>query len=88
MYVGVTNDLKRRFFEHKNEINPLSVTSKYHLHKLVYYEILDDSYNAIIREKQIKNMSRKEKLALVGSVNEEWKDLSEELFGLIPDKPE
>ena len=73
-YTGVTNDLKRRIFEHKNEIVK-SFSSKYGVKKLVYYEVFGDSYNAICREKQIKAGSRQDKINLVDSMNKEWNDL-------------
>ncbi|MEK7880989.1 MAG: GIY-YIG nuclease family protein [Deltaproteobacteria bacterium] len=81
LYVGVTNNLIRRVHEHKNNLKPGSFTSRYNLHKLIFYEICDGSMNAIIREKQIKNMSRREKLDIVRKINPEFMDLYGEVMG-------
>jgi len=78
LYTGITNDLKRRVFEHKNKIIK-GFTERYNINKLVYYEIYDDVYNAIQREKQIKSWSRKKKIELIKSLNPEFKDLYEEI---------
>jgi len=77
LYTGVTNDLNRRVYEHKNKLIK-GFTSKYNITKLVYYEEYNDINDAIRREKQIKGWSRKKKIELIESVNPEWKDLSEE----------
>ena len=77
LYTGVTKDLVRRLYEHKNNLDPKSFTAQYHIHKLVYYEEVLDAYNAITREKQIKGWNRKRKNKLIESINPNWKDLSE-----------
>jgi len=88
LYTGMTNNLLRRVYEHKHCLIPNSFTSRYKLNKLVYYELFSEPRLAIIREKQIKNLSRKEKLELISRFNPEFKDLFDELSGLIPSKLE
>ena len=75
LYAGITNNLERRLYEHKNELAD-SFTKRYHIHKLVYYEVTTDVKAAIEREKQIKSWSRAKKNALVNEMNPKWKDLS------------
>ena len=77
LYTGVTNNLERRVYEHKNKLLP-GFASKYNITKLVYYESGDDISVAIAREKQIKGWLRAKKIALIESMNPEWKDLSVE----------
>jgi putative endonuclease len=75
MYVGVTNNLERRIFEHKNKLLE-GFTKKYNLNKLVYFETTSDIRSAIHREKEIKNWRREKKNRLVETSNPEWNDLS------------
>lgn len=76
---GVTNDLMRRVHEHKHK--PVKgFISRYNIQYLVYYECSESIYSAIEREKQIKGWLREKKIALIDSMNPEWKDLSEEWF--------
>lgn len=79
LYIGVTNNLMRRTQEHKMELIK-GFTQKYHLHHLVYYEIIEGERQAIIREKQLKNLSRKEKLLLIQEYNPHFQDLYQILF--------
>ena len=78
LYTGVTNDLKRRIYEHKEKLID-GFTKKYNIINLVYYEIFSDIENAILREKQIKGGSRQKKIDLINSINKEWRDLYEEI---------
>ncbi len=77
LYTGVTNNLQRRVFEHKEKLIP-GFTAKYNINKMIYYEIFNDVNSAIAREKQIKGWLRKKKIDLIESMNPDWKDLSEE----------
>ena len=79
LYVGVTNDLERRVYQHKQKLIP-GFTRKYNITKLVYFEISNDVYSIISREKQIKGWLREKKIDLIRSVNPSWEDLSEKLF--------
>ena len=80
LYTGVTNNLVRRVYEHKNKLVP-GFTSKYNITQLVYYEECGDVLAAIAREKQIKGWVRIKKIALVESFNHDWQDLGKELLG-------
>ncbi|RJO60069.1 GIY-YIG nuclease family protein [candidate division WS5 bacterium] len=78
LYVGVTNDLKRRVYEHRKNLIE-GFTKKYNCHKLVYFEQTPNVESAIGREKQIKKWSRKKKEDLIKTRNLSWKDLFEEI---------
>jgi putative endonuclease len=78
LYTGVSNDLLRRVYEHKNKLLK-GFTQKYNVDCLVYYEVHTDINNAIAREKQIKGWSRQKKNALIKQFNPSWKDLYEDL---------
>ncbi len=77
-YIGVTNDLHRRIYEHKNKLSE-GFTAKYNIKKLVYYEVCQNVESTIMREKQIKRGSRADKVALVNAMNKDWHDLYGEL---------
>ena len=79
MYIGVTNNLKRRVSEHKNKLVK-GFTEKYNLNKLVYFEETGDVWTALAREKEIKKWRREKKNNLVDGMNPEWEDLSKEWF--------
>lgn len=79
LYTGVTSNLLKRIYEHKNNIVK-GFTSKYGVHLLVHYEVCESVINAIEREKQIKAGSRKKKILLIEDKNSEWKDLYDELI--------
>lgn len=75
LYTGVTNNLVRRMYEHKNKMVD-GFSKRYNLDTLVYFEMTTDVRSAISREKQIKNLLRRKKEGLINSINPEWKDLS------------
>ncbi len=83
LYIGVTNDLVRRVFEHKQGSTD-SFTGRYNVTKLVYYETTSDVGSAIAREKQLKGWRRSKKVALVESENPEWKDLALRWYSSAP----
>ena len=83
LYTGVTSDLVARVYQHKNNLVK-GFTQKYNLHMLVYYELFETIEQAIIREKQIKNMNRTDKLRMIFKFNSKFEDL----YGQILDKPE
>ena len=78
LYVGVTSDLARRVWEHKNKVVE-GFTKEYGLDRLVYYEVFEDIENAILREKQLKGKTRQKKLDLINESNPYWIDLYEQI---------
>ena len=79
LYIGITSDLAKRIWEHKNN-KVKGFSSKYKIHTLVYYEIFDHPEEAIAREKQLKWWKRKWKIDLIEIKNKEWRDLYQELL--------
>ncbi|MFA6485804.1 MAG: GIY-YIG nuclease family protein [Candidatus Magasanikbacteria bacterium] len=78
LYIGVTNNLIRRIYEHKNNLVD-GFTKNYSIHNLVYYESYNEVENAITREKQLKKWDRKWKIRIIEEMNPHWRDLYEEL---------
>ena len=81
LYIGVTGDLIRRVYQHKNNMDPDSFTAQYAVHKLVYFEQTTDVKSALEREKQLKGWRRSKKNALIETMNPQWKDLYPEILG-------
>ena len=82
LYIGMTNDLRRRTYQHKNKLID-GFTKKYNVNRLVYFEVYNDVREAIAREKQLKNWRRSKKKWLVETQNPKWQDLSEEWDELL-----
>ncbi|HEX5483171.1 MAG TPA: GIY-YIG nuclease family protein [Terriglobia bacterium] len=80
LYTGVTSNLERRVLQHRRKLLP-GFTARYNINRLVHYEIFGDIVAAIAREKQVKNWGRMKKIALIESVNRDWKDLSATWYG-------
>jgi len=80
LYTGVTSNLIKRVWEHKNDVVK-GFTQKYHVHKLVYYELLSNMEEAIYREKCIKKWKRAWKIKLIEEFNPTWKDLYDDICG-------
>ena len=77
LYTGVTNNLERRIYEHKNDTVE-GFTKRYNVHKLVWFDCTNDVYSAIEKEKQIKGWTRAKKNALIKEMNPTWRDLSDD----------
>ena len=80
LYTGVTNDLRRRAYEHRHHLDKGSFTDQYNITKLVYFEDTSSSRGAIEREKQIKGWNRKHKIKLIESKNPNWTDLYDSIL--------
>jgi putative endonuclease len=82
LYIGVTNNLARRVYEHRNHVLP-GFTAHYRIDRLIHAESFSEIRDAISRERQLKNWSRARKLALIKENNPDWRDLAAEWFGPI-----
>ena len=80
LYIGVTSDVIKRVYEHKNNLVE-GFTSKYQVHRSVYYEHTNDIYSALVREKRLKKWKRQWKIELIEQNNPEWRDLYDDLLG-------
>ena len=79
LYIGITNNLKRRIYQHKNKVHKSTFSARYNLDKLVYFEIFDSKDEALLREARMKKWNREWKMNLIKSFNPEWKDLYSEI---------
>jgi len=85
LYVGMTNDLARRLYEHRTQAKKSGFSARYNVHRLVYYEFADTPWTAIAREKEIKGWLRAKKVELIERENAAWEDLAIRL-GLVDDQ--
>jgi putative endonuclease len=85
LYTGATNNLERRVVQHRDKLQK-GFTARYNINRLVYYEVFSDIREAISREKQIKAWGRMKKIALIESMNRDWKDLSDGWPGSVAAK--
>ena len=83
LYTGVTNDIQRRMYEHKNKLVE-GFTKRYNIDMLVYYEVTSDIGEALTRERQIKAWRRSKRIGLIESANPQWRDLSEGWYSSPP----
>jgi putative endonuclease len=83
LYIGVTNNLERRVYEHKQKLVP-GFTKRYNMTSLAYFESTSDVREAITREKQLKGWLRSKKIALIINMNPQWRDLAEEWYARDP----
>ncbi len=79
LYIGVTNDLVRRIWEHSNGLDPQSYSHRHNTNRLVYFETTTDVRSALCREKQLKRFPRQSKLELIERLNPQWRDLAEDV---------
>jgi putative endonuclease len=82
LYIGVTNDLQRRIYEHENGLTP-GFTKKYNCHFLIYYEHFQNIHDAIEREKEIKKLRREKKENLINRFNPMWRFLNKEIYEVL-----
>jgi len=80
LYIGMTNDIGRRVYEHKNKLLA-GFSKKYNIDRLLYFETFSDPNSAIAREKQIKNWRREKKVKLIDANNKDWTDISSDWYG-------
>ena len=83
LYIGVTNDLKKRYLEHKNHLIKDSFTDKYNLEYFIYYEYFNSIEHAIEREKQLKKWRREKKIELINKINPNWQNIFDDNLDLI-----
>ena len=75
LYIGMSKDLKRRVYQHKNKVHPTTFSAKYNLNKLIYFEVFQTKAEASFREKQLKKWNRNWKIELIEKTNPNWLDL-------------
>ena len=79
LYIGMSKDLKRRIYQHKNKVHPTTFSAKYNLNKLIYFEVFETKTEASVREKQLKKWNRDWRIELIETTNPNWEDLYKSL---------